>query len=311
MFKTYLKESLNYIIDHFAEQSKKHFNVALSFWVLAVIAAVLIAFVYLVTCTFVFGYGKILEADKFWTEVFAKGYLYNRFLGMIYAITIFSIGLYGSFVISCINDSLLIDKPGYTLKDFRQFISAEEWRSFYNLLAVLVFFYFISFKSFLAWFHYDQKSAFYLYQDGKSEVIYGLLHWLDAIIDLIRAYLPFICAILFILSVYGHKLRREVTKEYSEAILAALFLAFCINTVSGVVISYINLYILGLVEGIMPMSSFKLIPGAIEYCVYIGFGAYFTWAVAAALCLPIKLQAESEAGSEEPIEDTDTAELPL
>jgi hypothetical protein len=220
---------------------------------------------------------------------------------------ILGIGLYGSFIISTINDDRLNTKESYTLKNFREFISPEEWRSFLILLLILFAFHFIAFKSMMSWFHYDRTGLYaFALLDSKSQIIESLLSWVDSVIDLMITYLPFLLSAFFIITVYGNKLNKQVIKEFKPAILASLLLAFCINKLAIIFIGYVDIYAIGLVKALMPGSFMMLIPGVIKLCTYMGLGAYFNWCASASLCLPIKLYAEREEPDEEALGVGDT-----
>ena len=305
MFKTYLKETLVYVIGHFSVESKKHFNLSLTLIIIGTILALIIGVIFLLIGACAFGYFNV---NTFWGDILTNVHLLNQIKALMNGIGILGIGLYGSFIISTINDDRLNTKPEYTLKDFRMFISPEEWRSFFVLLLVLIAFHFINFKSMVSWFHYD-RVGFYAYaqMDSKSQVVEGLLSWIDSVINLISTYLPFLLSTLFIITIYGNKLDKQVIKEFKAAILTSMFLAFCINTLAIVFIGYIDRYAIGFVKALMPTSFLMLIPGVIKLCTYMVLAAYFNWCASASLCLPVKLHAERE----ESVDEGHNVELPL
>jgi hypothetical protein len=70
MFKTYLKETLIYVIDHFAVESKRHFNLSLTLIIIGSTLALIIGAIFLLIGTFAFGY---YNADTFWGGYTGEG----------------------------------------------------------------------------------------------------------------------------------------------------------------------------------------------------------------------------------------------
>jgi hypothetical protein len=307
MFKTYLKETLVYVIDHFNVESKKHFNLSLSLFVILSIGVAVFGFLLLLAGAVVFGYTRNLDLATFLEEAMVNKGLANEWVAIAHSLGVLFFGLYGSFIISTINDPRLDKKNKYTMADFREFISPEEWRAFIILLLILFAIHFITFKPLHSWFHYSTRDYLYDPRDVQGEIVGGLVSWLDSVITLIKTYLPYLFASFFIITVYGRKLNKQTLKEYKWPILTALFLAFCTDTLSDIFINDVDKYLIGFVRALTPMSAMMLIPAVMKTCAYLGLAAYFNWGISASLCLPIKMHAERE----EPIDEVHNAELPL
>jgi len=307
MFKTYLKETLNYVIDNITKESKRHFNSAMSFVICAIICTLVISVVYVILGCYLFGFKQALSSGTFWESLFEDGPLNDKLWEMGGAISILCLGLYGSFVISAINDTRLDKKEAYTFKDFRQFISPEEWGAFFILMLVLMVLQLLTFTDLSILLHFDK------FDGGHDQsVSQKLLHWIYKIIFIINRNLPYLFAALFIITLYEKKRNWQIIKKYKKALFASVFLGFCFNNMGAILMGYVYVFVIGLVVAITPMNNLMLTPRGIKLCIYIVIGAYYLWALSALVCLPIKMHAEQEEPVEEPdTEEADTAELPL
>jgi hypothetical protein len=302
MITVYFRSTIDYIIVHYWRESRRHFSLSLNFAVLSAVFCLGLGAVYAVAGGFAFGYfsASTEASDIFDRIVMTKGnaHLFDASI----ALGILCFGLYGSFVISTINDERLMHKTKFTFRDFRAFISAQEWNWFMFLAGMLLFTYFITFR--------DLSTYFYPRLEGSRGILgltrlfgrfyddnflHRLLLYLDKLIALAKTCLAYFFALLFIITVYENKMDREIIRKYKDSLIAGMCSAFIVNTLGYALYAGFQEYTMNFIYVFFYNTGSRLIALAVEFGMLLSAMAFFTWPVAAAFCLPIKFQAEGES----------------
>lgn len=242
MITTYFKLTIEYLIDNFRQETKRHFNLSFTFAIVSCIASAVIAAVFILTASLIWGTFSLIHFTED-INGFASNE-YNKFYNLVYALSMLCIGLYSSFIISCINDGGLSKKEKYTWADFRAFISKEEWAWFGKFVLALLVVYFVFFRSLkslcgvgMGSSHSPLPISFpadeYMGLSATQIFLSRLLTWTDSIIALFKTYLPYLLVTLFVITVYENKLDKTIIRKYRNGLWSALAIAFVINVLSN------------------------------------------------------------------------------
>lgn len=279
------------MIDHFQVEARRHFNCSLVFTLLVIPASMVLAFLIGSLAAIVFGLTKSTDLSEIYQkltsldEIIQYGALVNAFV-------VLSIGLYGSFVISAINDERLTAKEQLSIKDFVAFISAEEWQNYFKLAAIMALVHFITYPPLTSWFSKRiNKGATY----SELGDTYTFLIWSSGLLLLLKNFLAFFLAQLFIRSLYTGNLSLKGLRQYKTPLINGIFLSFAVQVGGEKLVQTINTYVIKGAFAMIPGISGNLLTAAIGACFLLVAGAYLNWGIAAAVCLPVRFFAEGGA----------------
>jgi hypothetical protein len=276
-----LKRSIISTFDLYAGVWKRFYTLSIVFLILSNCIAVvpsLISWAILNTSP-----GSSLDGDAL-ERTFGAGMLQ---LGR--SIAVLNLGLYAIFLLKE-NRKGFREKP-YRLDELFKAISGEEWGRYAILIIILAVLHIVTAQPVFDTPLHSSSLLTGIFGADYNEPEVKILVWLNSIIDLVMQYIPYLFAIFLIHKHFRVNDPSGLHNTYKNSLFAAMILIFCLNNLSGAVISYLDQYVATLIR--VPFID-PVAPTLLNIFIYMVIAAFFYLGYAAILVYPFKHAGEEQ-----------------
>ena len=281
-----LSRSLQSIFNLYKEKRNSYFGFSFAFGMLTLFASLILSLLISYAAKAIFeweGNNEVIYEDALIMTTFPKltSYFYILSFGM-YAIYLKKIlHIKSQFpTLSEMNDAIN-EKP--TLKELFASITPRMQTIIIGVIFVIGIIYTLLFKEFYNakiqdWGMINQNSL------GESPIKENFFIWVNAVVELFKQYLPYFGTLYIFLCDYDSTFSITDFSKYKHSIVTFILLAFCIVSISANVKSYLDIYIISIIN--IPFEM-PFVRGIFMTFMNVFFGAFFFVGFAASILYPV------------------------
>ncbi len=286
-----LRASVIALFDLYKQRGKSFFNLSLNFSLCFTLVSIILSVLIALIANDWYHYRHWQNDTTLW-GVLTEHFIWRHLMELSTYLIIISFGLYAVYLKKRLNDTPGSQNPSF--RDFGNTLTTKNWTNYLIATGLFCIIYLLSFKDL-----FDTEndgsgtidlSRTLLGYDSVSKKI-NFYKWLNAIVELIKSYLPYLGALYIVLSDQHAKVDWALIRKYKTALLTIFVLGFLTNAISGNVIWFLDNYVKSLID--IPFKAQG--GGAIfQFFVYILTGTWFCLAYSGVILFPVLNQQQQK-----------------